>query len=386
MKILFLPKWYPDSRDQQFGVFIQKHAKAVSLYATVAVLYVAPNDDFKDHEKFVFTEENGFPELVVYYKTGGKKNPFSKLIQLCRYLTTVWDGYKFIKRHFGKPDLFHVNILARPGILPFLLSKFRGIPYVITEQWSGYSYGDFQRKNWIDKFLCRLIGNHSKGIIAVSTALEKKMRACGFNSTFHIVPNIVEKIALPPTVPKKDPTIKMLNISDMDDSKKNISGIIEAFALIGANNPKVELHIIGGGQDEAIIKGLVGSKTKVSDRIFLYGRQNNDFVYNIMPTIDFLITNSYFETFSVATVEALINGKPVIVSKCGGPEDFITDDVGILYEVDNVNALAEAMGTMINNYGNYDPQKLSAYANDRFSYEAVGEKFLKIYQSILGEI
>ncbi len=48
-----------------------------------------------------------------------------------------------------------------------------------------------------------------------------------------------------------------------------------------------------------------------------------------------MITNSNYETFSVATAEALVCGVPVIATRCGGPEDFVTEDCGILIEPRN---------------------------------------------------
>ena len=37
------------------------------------------------------------------------------------------------------------------------------------------------------------------------------------------------------------------------------------------------------------------------------------------------------ETFGLSACEALSCGTPVIASRCGGPEDIVTDDVGLLY-------------------------------------------------------
>lgn len=44
---------------------------------------------------------------------------------------------------------------------------------------------------------------------------------------------------------------------------------------------------------------------------------------------DFFVLNSNFETFSVVTAEALAYGKPVIATRCGGPEEFVNKIMGI---------------------------------------------------------
>jgi len=39
LKILFIPAWYPSKQNLVAGVFIKEHAKAVSLYNEIIVLY-----------------------------------------------------------------------------------------------------------------------------------------------------------------------------------------------------------------------------------------------------------------------------------------------------------------------------------------------------------
>ena len=47
-KVLFLSQWYPHRNDPMFGLFVQKHAEAVSLYCQVKVLYIQPDQNI-DH-------------------------------------------------------------------------------------------------------------------------------------------------------------------------------------------------------------------------------------------------------------------------------------------------------------------------------------------------
>jgi len=91
--------------------------------------------------------------------------------------------------------------------------------------------------------------------------------------------------------------------------------------------------------------------------------------------------NSNFETFSVATAEAIACGVPVIVTRCEGPEDFVTEDVAILIERANEKQLEEAIFHMLDNWRKYSKKKLQEHAKSKFSYEVVGRKFYEIYKS-----
>ena len=67
-----------------FGLFVQKHAEAASLYCNVQVLYIFADDRIKTLE----FEENNFKnikELIVYFPVN-KRNPLHKIIKSINYL------------------------------------------------------------------------------------------------------------------------------------------------------------------------------------------------------------------------------------------------------------------------------------------------------------
>ena len=67
MKVLFLPKWYPDRNDPQNGIFIRKHALAVSGFCDVKVLRIARDSDMSP--KFRIELRAGdFDETFSYYR------------------------------------------------------------------------------------------------------------------------------------------------------------------------------------------------------------------------------------------------------------------------------------------------------------------------------
>ena len=100
-------------------------------------------------------------------------------------------------------------------------------------------------------------------------------------------------------------------------------------------------------------------------------------------SIDFLIINSNFETFSVVTAEALASGKPVIASRCGGPEQFITPETGLLVEPRNQKELEAAMVYMSENYQNYNVETLQNSIRQPYSKEVIGKQFYNIYEKCL---
>lgn len=117
--------------------------------------------------------------------------------------------------------------------------------------------------------------------------------------------------------------------------------------------------------------------------VFFHGMLSNEEVYRFLASSDFLITNSNYETFSVATAEALACGVPVIATRCGGPEDYVNEQVGILIEPGNSKQLKEAILHMLDNCDKYDKQEIREYAIAKFNSEVIGKSFYEVYKSIL---
>ena len=117
--------------------------------------------------------------------------------------------------------------------------------------------------------------------------------------------------------------------------------------------------------------------------IFFHGRKTNDFVLAFLPTIDFLIVNSNYETFSVVTAEALACGKPVVATRCGGPEIFITTENGLLISPNKKEELKNAVCDMMKNYDKYDSETLAKNIRQTYSKSKIGKDLLKMYETIL---
>lgn len=377
--ILFLTKWYPNKSDPQLGVFVRKHAKAVSTYCNVNILYACADDSIKTKYETIISQEQGFTEVTVYYKKNN--SPLKSFINSYRYIKANRIGIKEVQQRLGVIDLIHVHVLNRPGLIALLIKKLKGIPYVVTEHWTGYVSGNYQKKNFLKKWLTKKIIKHANAVTTVSNNLKEKMLELRLNNNYTVVPNVIENIELPP--PANNQKIKILTIADLVDLHKNISGIIKAIASISQQNPDIEYHIIGDGPDKLMLTNLSDTLQLTNKFVFFHGRQTNEFVYNFLKQIDFVVINSNYETFSVVAAEAVANGKPVITTICGGPEEFITPDHGILIETGNQQQLEDAILKMISSYKNYDAQKLNQYITQKLNYKTIGKQFYEIYKPII---
>jgi glycosyltransferase involved in cell wall biosynthesis len=85
------------------------------------------------------------------------------------------------------------------------------------------------------------------------------------------------------------------------------------------------------------------------------------------------------ETFGVVYVEAIACGKPVLATRCGGPESIVTAENGLLVDTGDVDALAGAMRTMTATARSYDAHAIRRQFLERFSRAAVVDRLEDVY-------
>lgn len=379
-KVFLITKWYPNRFDPQIGVFIQKHARAISVHSDITVFYAQSTDTFlQDGIEIESRNEKGLTEFIVYYQ---KSNSiFSPIVNAFRYYRAFLSVWKQAK----KPDLVHAYILLRPALIAWWISKRYSIPYVVSEQWSGYTNGRFQRRGWWIRSLSRYFTNHANGRTVVSKFLQGKMLELNFRGPFTVIPNIIEKqkeidFTASRTVSSGK---KILVVADLVDDIKNISGTIHAFREVHIRFPESELRIVGGGRDEDQLKQIAKKYGLLDLSVFFEGIKTNEEVYKYLHACDFLIVNSRFETFSLICAEAMSCGKPVIATRCGGPEEIVVSNAGILIPVDDHIALVQAIEKMICKPEIFNADEIRKYAEEKFCTETASIQFSEVYSQAL---
>ncbi len=378
--VLMISKWYPYDKDPQFGVFIQKQAIAISNFREIVVYSShSHSEKVKGRFKLEITKKNRLTEYRMYYKKNSSL--LSPALNAIYYIIAWRKSKKEIWKNHGTPVLLHVYILLRPAVLVYLCSLVYKIPFVISEQWSGYTNGKFNAKTFLVRWLSKFFFKKAKARIVVSTFLRSSMTRLGFSSDILVIPNIIET-QVPPSLRQSD-KIKILLVADLVDEIKNISGVISAFSQVLKEVPDLSLQIIGHGKDEEKLKQLASQLKLSTGSLVFSGLKSNAEVYDALWHSDFLVMNSRFETFSLICAEALSCGKPVIATRCGGPEEFINESNGILIPIDDETALKNAILMMCQTRQNYPAQKLMQESAEKFGSKVVGAKLNAIYETLL---
>jgi len=370
--------------DPQLGVFIRKHASAAALYCDVTLLSVFGDADQKNKIEIEEKNENNIWSVVAYFKRFNSPiGAVNSFINLFRYLHATRKALKYIHKKKGRHDISHAYILLRPALIAWWLKISKGIPFVISEQWSGYATGVFENKNFLEKSLSRLVFSKAATVTSVSTFLKNKMESAGLKNNFTITQNVVEPVEKKSSPLPANNKIKILTVADLVDKIKNVTATIEAVAEISKHNAEIEFHIVGHGKDANFLKDLSRKLHVLDTVVFFHGVKTNEEVFQFLHACDFLVMNSRHETFSLICIEAMSCGKPVIATDSGGPSEFMNPENGILIAPGNAEHLTSALKKMITEFKTYDSELLKKFAGENFSASETGKKFLEIYRKVL---
>lgn len=374
--ILILPKWYPNATDPQLGIFVQNHANLISKEFNTSVIYILSDPNIKQ----TFNIEHTQNKLVNEIRITFKQTIFLKKIrQFIRYKKAQKIGLSLIKNTI---DLVHVQVPIRPALLALKLQRKQSIPFLITEHWSGHLNGEFNQLPKLYQYIYKIVLSKAALISVVSQPLAKNINQLTKQKAI-VIPNYISNSKITGNK-SKSTNIEIVSVSDLNDSTKNIIGLLKGFKQAVNTNERLHLTIVGDGPDRVKIKQKA-TELNILNNVSFLGRKTQPEVQKLLHDYDFYVCNSNVETFGMTVAEALMAGKPVICTRCGGPESFVNSNNGLLVDINNEEVLSQAILKMANEFKNYEGSKISTSIKNKFGSETVLDQWRKVYYSILNE-
>ena len=369
--IVFLARWYPHRYDPMLGLFVQRHAEAAAIYNDISVVYVHPCTDVPWRVSTDDETINNVRTIRVYYKQSK-----SKILSFLRFLKANKQALK----RLPKPDIIHVHVLTRLGLVALWHKIVHGTPYIITEHWSRYLPGnDFS--GCLRKKLTKLVVKHASAVTTVTDILAKAMQSHGLkNDNYVIVPNVVDINKFKP-IKHHNAIPKIVHVSCFENKSKNITGLIDALRILEDRNVAFQCVFIGDGIDFKEIKAY-STKLIYQKNIRFTGVLEGQALIDELASGDFMVLSSNYETQGVVLLEAFACGMPVVSTEVGGIPEIVNDSNGILVPPQDPERLADAMQTMIQTFQNYDADTLREGIIKKFSNESVGKLLNSIYNTL----
>lgn len=383
LSVMVLASWYPNKDDMFNGDFVERHVKASAYYARVFVVFVKKSEELKhDEEQIERSEEGNIVVIRAYYGCKHSIRIIEQWLSNRKYNLLQKKIIESLVAEFGLPSIVHVHMAMKAGVGAIYLKEKYKIPYVLTENWTGYypqSIPNLRDYNWWYRFKTKQVLKQTDLFLPVTDDLGKLVQSTIANIKYKTVPNVVDlgKFYLDQT--NQEHPFRFIHASYLN-YQKNPEAMLRAAALLNKRGYKFELFMIG--RKAADLEDLARELGIFSLVIFMdavpYGE-----VAKLMQRSSALLLFSRFENLPCIVLEALCTGLPVVSSRVGGISEVVNSGNGILVDSLSEGELAKAMEEMINKYTAFDRQAISRRASEQFGLEAVGKSFYEIYLELL---
>lgn len=275
-----------------------------------------------------------------------------------------------------KPDVIHAHFTDM-GKIASVLSEHINVPYVVTE------HSSYLNQRYIPKSLKKLAFSayeKSSQTIAVSSQLASSIkRITGFEAI--VVPNVIDIEIFSNSLPEKHNCFNFVTTANLIE-RKRVLNVIKAIENLLPRYPNICLNVVGDGYLRESLQEYV-KKNNLENSVFFYGRLSREDTAKIYSKSDCFVLVSEVETFGVVYVEAMASGLPVIASRCGGPEDFVTKENGILVDVDNSNQLEKAMVEI--QHLKFDREKIKTKVMENYGPLSLSKRLKIIYEKVINQ-
>jgi len=378
LKILHIAGWYPSKKNPVAGIFVREHVKATALYNDVVVLYSEGiGEGFRGLIQVEDNVEDGIRTIRFRYK----KSPVPKTSYFI-YLWAMFRAFRKLLKEGFRPDVIHAHVYSA-GVPAVLLGMRYRIPTVVTEHSSGFPRGLVRG---LERIKAKFAFEQAALVLPVSEDLKKHIERLGIWARFQVVPNVVDtSLFSPPTaseVKGEDAGKKRLLTVALLDPKKGIPYLLEALAQLREKRDDFVLDIVGDGPNRAEYEELT-RKLGLQDVVRFRGLKTKQEVAEFMRKADVFVLPSEWENLPCVIIEAMASGLPIVATNVGGIPEMVSNEVGRLVPPGDPEALARALDYMLDHYGEFSSEALARYAQERYSYQAVGRKLDQLYRSVL---
>jgi glycosyltransferase involved in cell wall biosynthesis len=378
--ILHLAGWYPHRYNPYEGDFVKRHAISIATQTKVINVYAFKDDAISQVETIV-TETGNLIEYHIYYP---QKGWFQKINSAYSYLKVFKTTFEQIKQLHGLPKLVHVNIAWKAGLWALFLQRKYKLPYIITENWTGYYQEDvdgLNQQSLAKKNIIKKVFKNCTAYVPVTQNLGQRFAALFGAKPTYVVENAVDTQLFFYDHSLKNPTsINIVHVSTMT-YQKNPEALLETLNTIAQLNSNIRITLVGPATEQ--IQNWCSNKNYFT----LTGNIPYQSVARYIQQADFMVMYSRYENLPCVILEALCSGVPVVSSRVGGIDEVIDENNGILVPSNDAVALEQAIGTMIENYTTqYESRQIATNAQNKFSYEAIGKKYVQVYNLILGSL
>lgn len=364
MNILMIPSWYGTKTAPLLGSFYKEQAEELAARGhRVAVLYAEVGGSFRPADNQRMHDVVNGVETYIWVKPNlTPRWEKGRCFQRTRMLETM---YRQLEKTWGRPDVVNLRSSLQ-GYEAVTLCRRHQLPLFFMEH---SSFVVTEGENSAARKRLYAVMDAAKVNACVGSALLAVMQP--YKADTRIIPDFVDERRF--FIREKEDPNAPFTFAAMGQLRpiKGHDTLIRAFARLRQKTDRpVQLRIAGAGGLREYLQGIIREEG-LEEVCHLVGNIPREQVVDFMNDCDCFVCSSRTEMLSCVLHECAACGRPAIGTMCGGPQDIITDETGLLVPVDDVETMADAMLTMLDKAPTYDRQAIRRHIIEKFGRDAV---------------
>lgn len=290
--------------------------------------------------------------------------------------------------HEARPfSMVHAHFIYPDGVLAARLGRRYGIPVIVSEHAFWHTWVRSHPAVWrqVQRALPSI-----HAIAGVSEVVRTDIEQfVGDRARTLVLPNVVDEdtFRAPAAGESWDP--QLLLFVGMVRHVKGLDVLLHALARLLRTRPGLRLQVLGAEgfarahrRDEDTARTLIAD-LGLAHHVEWTGMASPAEVAAAMRRAAVVVVPSRRETFCSVAVEALASGTPVVSTRSGGPDEYLTPALGRLVPVEDPDALAEAILDVLDRRPGIDRHALREAVLAQFGSSRATERLRQLYAAAL---
>ncbi len=329
---------------------------------------------------------NGIPAHL--FHTG----PFSRL----------WTGHapgleKALDRSIADYDLVHIQELWHyPGFIASKLAQSKNVPYIVTihgelNEWN-LQQKRLKKRIYMTAIQHRVL-KRAAALHAITGAEADRIRDLGYLNDVQMIPNgihpeefedLPDRSVFTQRYPEASGNLIVLFLGRIQQ-KKGLDILARVFGNLTQTRDDVRLVVAGPDEDNTLaeVKTILSSHGALDKTIFpgmLTGQQKLE----ALGAADIFVLTSYSEGFSMALLEALSAGLPLLITdECNFPE-VSESSAGFITRPED-QEVSRSLSALLDSAGLRQEMSDNArrLVRSNYTWERIAEKMFTLYETII---
>lgn len=165
-------------------------------------------------------------------------------------------------------------------------------------------------------------------------------------------------------------------------ANKEFDLLVRSMAELRAEFPDVKLVFAGDGTERSRLEEIA-AQCNISDQVIFAGMLRPPEVAHLYLRCEAFVSPCSIEGFGIVCLEAMRDGRPVVVASSGGPTEFIkAGENGLIFESHNVQSLTAALRSILKDraFGAHMGAKAKETVS-QFDRRKVVDQYIQFYRT-----